>query len=88
MNTNPWVGSPFFFVKIGQVVVYPHGNLMPTTLGVWVDLGFSWIQVRMGEEMEVWVQSSSALDGVTNVADACVEIEAITKMEEYTTHFI
>lgn len=87
-TADPMVGTPLFYMKIQNVIVYPStGGGEHTPLDTWVNLGFEWMKVRMGEELEVWVRSTDANDGVTNTAQVCAQMQAITKMEDYTDDF-
>lgn len=85
---DPMVGTPKFYMKIRNVVVYPSDGFVSTPLDTWVNLGFEWMKVRMGEELEVWVASTDPGDGVTNTARVCAQLKAITKLEDYTDDFM
>jgi hypothetical protein len=86
---DPMVGTPIFYLKINNVMIYPSdAGGVGTPLDTWVNLGFEWMKVRMGEELEVWVRSTDAGDGIVNTASVCAQMKAITKLEDYSDDFI
>lgn len=88
INSQAWNGAPLFYIKINDITVYPWSGTQAAVLGIWINLTWDWLKVRTGEELEVWVASDDATDGIINTANAAALLQGVVEPEDYTDYFV
>lgn len=87
VTSKVWNGTPVLYMMINGIVVYPWTTATGIAFATWVDLYWEWVRVRTGEELEVWVASTDATDGIINDANAAVLLRGIIDVPDYTDYF-
>lgn len=88
VNTKAWIGTPQFYMTINDIMVYPWSGTASATLGTWINLTWDRLKVRTGEELEVWVRSTNANDGIANDANVASLLQGVLEPEDYTDFFV
>lgn len=76
-----WIGTLNWYITINGQAVYPNSGYETGGVGSWFSLQWQWLNIRPGDELKVWFNSSDPTDGIINNASATFYANAIIRDE-------